>query len=222
MSSWLALAVLGGLVGLDTTSFPQIMISRPVVAGALTGALFGRPLEGVAVGFLIEAFSLIVLPVGAARYPESGTAAVAATGAYLAAVPPGVHAGPLVLVLAFALGWERLTGSTVVLHRRNNGRILTRGPITALQLERRHLAAMTLDFLRGAAVSVGGGLLGYGLLAVATPYWQLNSLTTAAVLTVLAAAMVGTAVPLFGGLRSRRAPLLVGIVAGVALAMLLP
>ena len=74
--SWLIAALLGGFVGLDATSFPQVMISRPVVAGVLTGVLFGRPAEGLAVGFLVEAFSLIILPIGAARYPDSGTATV--------------------------------------------------------------------------------------------------------------------------------------------------
>lgn len=221
MSDWLALAVLGGLVGLDTTSFPQMMISRPVVAGALTGALFGRPIEGVTIGFIIEVFALIVLPVGAARYPESGTAAVAATGAYLAAVPPGVRPGAIVLALAFALLWERLTGSSVVLQRRGNGRILTTGPLSAVQLERRHMAAMTLDFGRGALVTLLGGLIGYAALALTTPYWTLGSGITTAVLAVLAAAMVGTALPLFGGLRARRLALAGGLGAGVVLSLLL-
>lgn len=222
MSSWLSLAVLGGLVGLDATSFPQVMISRPVVAGALTGAVFGRPIEGVTIGFIVEAFSLLVLPVGAARYPESGTAAVAATGAYLAAVPPGIHAGAIVLALAFALAWERVAGASVVLLRRANGRILTTGQTDAQYVEHRHLAALSLDFVRGAAVTVAGGLLGYGVLALAGPYWRLEGGVTAAALAILAAGMVGTAVPLFGGLRSRRVALATGLAIGLAAALLLP
>ncbi len=218
--SWLAVALFGGFVGLDATSFPQVMISRPLVTGALTGALFGRPAEGLVLGFIVEAFALIILPVGAARYPESGTATVAATSAYVAVAPPGLVPGTLALAVVFALAWEWLAGVTVVLQRRNNGRILLRqGGVPARQLERRHLAAMTTDFVRGAVVSLGGALVGYVLLGLLAPLWALPEASTLAVLAVLVAAMVGTAVPLFGGLRARRIALLCGLAAGVVLAV---
>src|SRR5690606_31658627 len=83
--NWLAITLWGGAVGMDATSFPQVMVSRPIVAAPVTGLLLGRPLEGVAVGALLELFALVILPIGAARYPESGTAAVAATAGYVAA-----------------------------------------------------------------------------------------------------------------------------------------
>ncbi|HUG39133.1 MAG TPA: PTS sugar transporter subunit IIC [Longimicrobiales bacterium] len=218
--SWLATAILGGIVGLDATSFPQIMISRPVVAGVLTGGLFGRPAEGLALGFLVEVFALIILPIGAARYPESGTATVAATAAYLAATPPGLQAGSLLLALAFALGWERLAGESVVLHRRSNGRMLIGGgPLAADALERRHLVAMTLDFMRGGLVAVAGALAGYGLLRLLAPLWELPQATTLAVLGIAAAGMLGTAVPLFGAGRAARVSLVAGLLVGVALAV---
>lgn len=220
--TWLVTALLGGFVALDSTAFPQVMISRPIVAGVLTGVLFGRPAEGLALGFLVEAFALIILPVGAARYPESGTATVAATAAYLAATPPGLQAGALLLALAFALLWERLAGETVVLHRRGNGRLLIGpAPLDAETLERRHLGAMTLDYLRGAVVAASGGIVGYALLRLAIPFWTLPQALTMAALGIAAAGMLGTAVPLFGGGRSARAALAAGLVAGVALAVAL-
>jgi mannose/fructose/N-acetylgalactosamine-specific phosphotransferase system component IIC len=220
MSAWLLVAVWGGAVGLDGSSFPQAMISRPIIAGTVTGALFGRPVEGMAVGFLVEVFALITLPIGAAKYPESGTATVAATCAYLAATPAGLHPEYLVLALAFALAWERPTGLTVVLHRRGSGRMLIRTHAVAPgKLERRHMAAMTLDFLRGAVVSVVGGVLGFALLSLLGPAWGLSTGLTAAVLAVIAAAMVGTATPLFGGLRARRLALLAGVAAGILVAV---
>ena len=218
--SWLATALLGGVVGLDATSFPQVMISRPVVAGVLTGVLFGRPAEGLALGFLVEVFSLIILPIGAARYPESGTATVAATAAYLAASPPGLHAGGLLLALTFALGWERLAGETVVLQRQGNGRMLIRGgPLASGALERRHLAAMTLDFVRGGVVALTGGVAGYVFLRLLVPLWTIPQGLTLAAMGIAAAGMLGTAVPLFGAGRSARSALVAGIVVGVALAV---
>lgn len=222
MTGWFGVALLGGVVGLDATAFPQVMISRPLIAAALTGALFGRPMEGLVLGFMLEVFSLAILPIGAARYPESGTAAVAATGAYMAAVPAGLEPSSLALALAFGLAWEHLAGETVVLQRRSNGRMLTGGgAIAARQLERRHLVAMSVDLVRGAVVSVGGALLGYGLLRLVAPLWDLGEGATLAVLGVLVAAMLGTSIPLFGGFRARKAPVIAGIATGIVLAVVL-
>lgn len=219
--SWIAVALLGGVVGLDSTSFPQVMISRPLVAGAMTGALFGRPGEGVMVGLLMELFSLIVLPIGAARYPESGTATVAATSAYLAVAPAGIDGGALVLVLLFGLLWERLAGLTVVLQRRSNGQLLTRtGTVTAEQLERRHLGAMTIDFIRGGVVSATGGMIGFGLVRLLAPAWGLEPGIVFAALAVISAGLVGTAVPLFGGWRPRKWSLAAGLGFGLLVAVL--
>jgi mannose/fructose/N-acetylgalactosamine-specific phosphotransferase system component IIC len=222
MIPWLPVGLVGGLVGLDGTSFPQAMISRPLIAGTLTGLLFGRPLEGAFIGFMIEVFALLTLPVGAALYPESGTAAVAATSAYLAAGPAGLEPGYLVLALAFALAWERVAGLTVVLQRRGNGRLLIRTSAMAAQkLERRHLAAMTLDFLRGGMVTLAGGLLGLVLLRFLGPHWGLPADVTAGLLAVVVAAMVGTVISLFGGLRARRGAIAGGAVAGLLTAVVL-
>lgn len=216
MTSWLAVALLGGVVGLDATAFPQVMISRPLVAGTLTGLLFGRPAEGVAVGLLMELFALIVLPIGAARYPESGTATVAAAAAYMAASPTGGSTQMLVLALLFGLGWERIAGVTVVLQRRSNGHLLTAaGTVTAEQLERRHLGAMSLDFVRGAVVAATGALTGYGLLRMIEPFWEMPDVMIQRVLTVIAAGLLGTAIPLFGGWTPRRLALALGVGAGL-------
>lgn len=223
MTSWFAVALLGGLVGLDTTSFPQAMFSRPLVAGALTGAIFGRPTEGLIVGFIMEAYSLLVLPIGASRYPESGTATVAATSAYLVTTPAAFEPGTLTMVVGFALAWEWVGGGTVVVLRRTNGRILRAGVgTTARQLERGHVAAMALDFARGGVVAVTGGLIAAGLLRLAAPVWALGPGTTMAALAVLTAAMIGTAVPLFGGVRARRLTLVIGLGFGFILATVLP
>lgn len=220
--TWLVTGILGGFVGLDATSFPQVMISRPLVAGVLTGALAGRVAEGLALGFLMEVFALLTLPIGAARYPEPGTATVAAAAAYIAATPPGLDPGSLLLALAFALAWERLAGETVVLLRRANGRMLIAGgPVASGALERRHLVAMTLDFLRGAAVALSGALLGYALLTVLVPFWTLSRTLTLALLCIAAAGMIGTAVPLFGFGPRARVALVTGLVVGVALSVVI-
>src|SRR5690606_32185991 len=42
----LPVALLGGLLGLDVVSFPQAMLSRPIVAATAAGALLGDPAGG--------------------------------------------------------------------------------------------------------------------------------------------------------------------------------
>lgn len=222
MTPWLVLGLFGGLVGLDGTSFPQVMISRPLVAGTLTGALFGRPLEGMVIGFVMEAFALITLPIGAARYPESGTAAVAAVGAYVSALEPGLAPGHLLIAVAFGLAWEWVAGETVVLHRRNNGQMLIREAALGPEpLQRAHIAAMTMDFFRGGLVVISGALVGHGLLWALSGQWGLPTTLTVGLATALTATMIGTTIPLFGGARARRLSWAVGIAVGAIAAVLL-
>lgn len=67
------------LAGLDRVAFVQIMISRPLVAGPLTGWALGHPLVGLEVGMLLELLWLGRLPVGAAIPPDDTQVAVGAT-----------------------------------------------------------------------------------------------------------------------------------------------
>ena len=107
----------GTIVGLDVVTVPQSMVSRPLVAGAITGILVGlvQPhlfqippvITGLLVGAVLELYALDVLPVGASRYPDYGPATVAATYAALGWRPevglgPSVGIGLLIAVLG---GW---------------------------------------------------------------------------------------------------------------------
>jgi mannose PTS system EIIC component len=222
--SWLAVGLLGGVVGLDATSFPQVMISRPLVAAGLTGAILGRPLEGLAVGLLLEVFSLGILPIGAARYPESGTGAIAGAAAYINA-SNGPDAFLLLLAVVFALLWERLAGASVTWLRRANERFV--GEIAAAAggsggrlLETRHLGAMLLDFLRGAVVALAGAVLALGVLGLLGPLWALGDSPVLGVLVVAMATMLGAALSLFGNWEERWLSLTLGIACGLALVLL--
>ena len=46
----LPLAMLGAVLGLDVVSFPQAMISRPIVAATAAATLLGDPGRGLLVG----------------------------------------------------------------------------------------------------------------------------------------------------------------------------
>ena len=107
----------GTVVGLDVVTAPQSMVSRPLIAGAITGVLVGlvQPdlfqvspvVTGLMVGAVLELYALDVLPVGASRYPDYGPATVAATYAALG-WRPEVGLGPSVgvgLIVAVIGGW---------------------------------------------------------------------------------------------------------------------
>jgi PTS system mannose-specific IIC component len=102
--------LLGGFVGLDVASVPQVMFSRPIVAGLLGGTLVGHPLPGLAMGALLELFALDTLPVGATRNPDWGPGSVAAgalAGSHTDGFPASGFLGLVLVavVIAWAGGW---------------------------------------------------------------------------------------------------------------------
>jgi PTS system mannose-specific IIC component len=159
------LSVLGAVLGLDVVSFPQAMISRPIVAATLAGTLIGQPGRGLAMGVALEFFALESMPFGASRYPEWGSAAVVG-GVLFAQTPDGTAAGMTVAAFA-ALVTASIGSTSMLLLRRWNAywarhqqARIARGSgnaVVALQL-----AGMTADLVRG-------GLLTFVALACFTP-----------------------------------------------------
>jgi PTS system mannose-specific IIC component len=220
----LGIALLGGMAGLDATSFPQLMLSRPLVAGTLTGMLFGNPGEGAMVGAVLEIFDLGILPVGATRYPDAGTATVAAVAAYSTVPLHALDPGVLLLAVLFGLAWEVVTGTSTVLVRRLNERLVLgtrrwRGN-PGRTLERQHLLSMLLDFLRAAGLALIGAVGGGLALRAAAGRWVLGAEIATAGLTIAAAAVVASLLVVFGGWREQRRALGIGLAVGSLLLLL--
>jgi mannose PTS system EIIC component len=85
LSFFLIGALVAIVLGLDRTAAGQFMISRPIVAGPLTGFLLGEPMVGLQVGALIELLWLGRLPVGAAIPPDDTQVSIASTVLAIAA-----------------------------------------------------------------------------------------------------------------------------------------
>ncbi|CAN5116869.1 hypothetical protein BH20GEM2_BH20GEM2_05680 [soil metagenome] len=150
--------VVGGVVAVDATSFGQVMISRPLVAGTLGGWIVGAPEAGAMLGLILEALDLSDLPVGAAVTPETGPAALAA-GAVFGTTGTSLLA--LLTAVLFGLVWQWAGGHSVRALRHLNVRLAAPDePLAPGELQRRHLLAGGLDYLRGATMA----LLGAGLL----------------------------------------------------------
>lgn len=220
MIEWLALIGLGGVVAIDATSLGQLMLSRPLVAASLAGAIVGLPLEGALLGALLEALSLSVLPVGAARYPETGTAAVATVGT-LGLSDAAVIAPALLLVVVYGVGWQWLAGVSVRAGRHLNEKLLAMRaqPGTTLDraVEHRHVGTLLLELIRGIVVTAAALLIGVPLLRALLPVWSAPAASAALAVAIAVCAVLGGTAPLFCDTRRRQAALLLGVVCGCAL-----
>lgn len=79
VGDYLLAGLVAMLTGLDRVALVQAMISRPLVAGTLTGWVLGNPLVGMEIGMMLELLWLGRLPVGAAIPPDDTQVAVGAT-----------------------------------------------------------------------------------------------------------------------------------------------
>jgi mannose/fructose/N-acetylgalactosamine-specific phosphotransferase system component IIC len=189
----------GALVGLDLVSFPQAMLSRPLVAGTVAGLVTGDLEAGLRVGVVLELFALEVLPIGASRYPDYGPPTVVAV-AIVAGQPWRDTLGAAVL-LAVALAL--LAGRGIDLVRRWNGARVRRSDAVLASGDRRALArlqaiGLAVDAARGALVTA----LGLGLWVLARGV--LGGLTVAGTSLTLVA-VGGGLVAAAGGVARRAA-----------------
>ena len=216
------LFVWGTAVGIDLVTGPQVMIARPIVAGAVAGWLLGDPGTGLLLGVLFELFQYDVLPVGASRYPEYGPATVAAVAAaHGVSGPAGLALGALVGLATGVAG-----GASLGLVRRLNTaavraaapRLESGDPRT---LARLHAAGVARDGARAAAVTA----LGLGLAALARTLVAGTLAPPALALAAAAAGGAALAAAMNGTLRLvGRGPdvrwLAAGVVAGTLLVWL--
>jgi hypothetical protein len=220
VTEWLLLLMLGAAVGLDSSSFPQMMFSRPLVAGSLAGLVFGEPAAGAVVGGMLELFQLSILPIGAAKYPEAGIAAVAASAAYVNVANAHVDPPALLLAVLAGLVWERAAGASAIWLRERNADLATIGEdvrATPAEVERRHLLCTAADLARGAIVTAAGAGLALAFVHAGAALWSGPPLLALVPLTVAAAGAAGSGLTIFGGWKDRHLQFLAGATVGALL-----
>lgn len=188
-----AVLVWGIVASLDLVSGPQLLLSRPLVAGTVAGLLLGDPLAGLAVGAVLEMFALELVPIGATRYPDFSLAAVVGTVV--------TCARPLALVLGVGVGLglilgEGSRGLMEVVRRRNAGAVqaaagrLAAGDVRAVS--RLQFGGLGRDALRATVLLVAGLTAAMLLRRMGTPEPGLGiALTGIAVAGGAAAALNG-------------------------------
>lgn len=191
------LVVLGAVLGLDVVSFPQAMLSRPLVAATAGGAVMGDPVSGLLAGATLELVALETLPVGASRYPEWGSASViggALVGATGQATPGSLS---VALFAAIATGW--IGGYTMVQMRALNARwARSLHPAIAAGSRRAVLglqfAGLAADLIRGAVLTSAALLAFEPLATITLAVWEADARLSRAVAVTVAASVAAAAV----------------------------
>lgn len=215
-------AIMGGLLGLDVVSFPQAMLSRPIVACTITAGFLGAGLEGLLLGVLVEAFALETLPVGASRYPEWGSSS--AVGGALVASSSAVTDGAMLLAVIATLATAWVGGWSMVQLRRLNARWAGRRHDAVAAGDRDvvvglQVAGMSADLVRGMLMTAAGLIVFGPLYRLALERWALDaSLTRWILIGIAGVTAVGAVYQVFHAASQTRWFFLAGL--GAALVML--
>lgn len=217
----LPIAILGGLLGLDVVSFPQAMISRPLVAATLAGALVGDAWSGLFVGAALELIALETLPFGAAKYPEWGSAATVGGALFASNSIHPAGAMTMAVIASIATGWigawtmyqlRRLNAYGAHKHR-GGLEAGARGTVIGLQL-----TGLSLDLLRGMLLTGIGYSVFRPLVEVIVALWDLDGmLSRSLVVGVAASVAMGAAWKLFHSVPWARWTFVAGLIVGIGI-----
>jgi PTS system mannose-specific IIC component len=222
----LPFALLGAVLGVDTVTFPQAMLSRPIVAATLSGALGGHAQYGLLLGATLELIALETLPFGASRYPEWGSASVVG-GALMASVSvhgetSGVSAALACSVLA-ALVTAWIGGWSMVGLRKQNA-VWARRAVPALEAGSSRavvglqLRGLSADLLRGGVLTAAALLVFRPLVAASVTAWSVDPrLTRAVVVGIASTVAVGATWKVFHATTGALWFFIVGLLGGAGL-----
>jgi mannose/fructose/N-acetylgalactosamine-specific phosphotransferase system component IIC len=193
----LPIALLGAVLGMDVVTFPQAMISRPIVAATVAGAFIGNASAGLMMGAVLELLALEMLPFGASRYPEWGSASV--VGGSLYASQTANMAGALAAALFAALVTALISGKSMVWLRRLNASLaarehdaLARGSgraVTGLQL-----FGLSADLVRGFCVTLAAMIVFSPLIDAIVASWGTDAVYSRAIVVAMVAAVSAGAI----------------------------
>ena len=218
MIQLLALAMLGGILGMDVVCFLQMMISRPLVAATLAGALAGDATMGVLTGATLELIALATLPFGASRYPEWGSAS--AVGGANAEAMPGDPAGALTIGVLATLATAWVGGITLLPLRQWNAWLArrrrpaldagSRGAVIGLQL-----AGLAADMVRAALLTAVSYAILFPVARAVVGAWSLGeSVSRGFVVSIACAVAFAAAWTIFHSARGARWYFAGGLVVG--------
>lgn len=215
------IVLLAALLGMDVVTFPQVMVSRPIVAATVAGAFVGNASAGLVIGAVLELIALGMLPFGASKYPEWGSASV--VGGALFASHPGPPPGALAASVLAALLAAVVSGWSMVKLRRINAFRATRlraaldggskEAIVGLQL-----FGLTADFLRGGLIALAAMLTLRPLVDAIVAIWNTGAVMSRAIVVGIAVVVAAGAIwKIFRSVPYATVFFLGGVVIGITL-----
>lgn len=183
----------------------------------------GSPAAGLLCGATLELFALETLPIGAARYPEWGSASMIGGGLY--ALQGDGHVGGLLTSVAIALLCAWLGGWSMVHLRKLNARWAERHGDAVASGSRKAIVGLQLyglaaDFLRGAVLTLAAVFVAMPVQATVLRTLEVNAALSRAVVVATATAVALSAVwKIFRAVPHARALFLAGVAAGLAVAL---
>jgi len=225
MELYLAVLFMAGLVAMDTTSGPQMLVSEPLVSCTLFGLLFGRPELGVMTGVLFQMLSIGYMPLGGEHFTDNNMAACISCASLLAAqrmfgLSGAEESAALTVMLVYGVAVGVVGLHLKNYERRLNGiragnimRRLKHGdPVTVGSV---HRAGISASFVKGAlmaAVLVPAGTVLCRLILF-LPLPLVNGMSTASHLVWGSVAASGVVFYLAKG---RSVVILLGSLGGIA------
>ncbi len=219
------LSLLGGVLGLDTVSFPQAMLSRPIVGATIAGAFMGNAAVGLIAGATLEMFAVDTLPFGASRYPEWGSAGV--IGGTFFGKATTFDAGSLTTSVLAALVVAWIGGWSMVQVRKLNARwardrhdaVASGARQTVIGLQ---VAGLVADLLRGILLTALGLVALHPLQLAALRNWGSGAAFSRAMVAGAAGAVaLGAAYKLFHAVPGFGWQFLLGVAGGLGLVVVL-
>ena len=161
MDTYLVLFLLAGIVAMDTTSGPQILLSEPLVSCSALGLLFGKPEIGLMLGTFFQLLWLGYLPLGGFAFIDNNMAAFISTASLFSATEFFGLEGNAMKAAFIPIMLFGIFIGIVGLHIRNIERRLNdkRSDILLSSLERREKASVKWDLFAGISTSFFKGVL---------------------------------------------------------------
>jgi len=161
MEIYLVLFLLAGIVAMDTTSGPQILISEPLVSCSALGLLFGNPEIGLMLGILFQLLWLGYLPLGGFAFTDNNMAACISTASLFSASKFFGLEGNTLKAAFIPVMLFGIIISIVGLHIRNIERRMNdkRSDILLSSLERSEKVSVKRELFAGIGTSFFKGVL---------------------------------------------------------------
>ena len=152
------LALMGGVVIVDTTAFGQFLLSQPLIACTILGWLVGDVSSGMLIGIINQLLWLRLVPLGGSVHLQGNFAAIVGGGTTCLLLKSGIPGwyGPILVGLTFGILCGHLAGYLVPLHRNWNGWLVSSGGShpSPRGVSLRQTGAVVTTFCGGAVLTV--------------------------------------------------------------------